>query len=66
MTIDNRCREQQRIADQLFLNFKHTKPGSKEQVRSLMTLSFLIGMWSDFFKREEKRMRSAMAIEGSL
>ena len=65
MSIDTRCKEQQRVADQMLMDFKYTAPGSKEQLRSLMTLSFLVSMWSDFFKNEEKRMKSALALEAS-
>ena len=63
MSIDNRCREQQRVADQMFMDFKYTRPGSKEQVRALNTLSFLVGMWADFLAQEEKRMSSALTLE---
>ena len=63
MSIDNRCREQQRVADQMFMDFKYTSPGSKEQVRALNTLSFLVGMWADFLVQEEKRMSSALTLE---
>ena len=66
MSIDNRCREQQRVADQMFMDFKYTSPGSKEQVRALNTLSFLVGMWADFLVQEEKRMSSAMTLEASV
>ena len=47
MTIDARCKEQQQTADRMFMDFKYTAPGSKEQVRALMTLTFLVGMWGD-------------------
>ena len=66
MSIDNRCREQQRVADQMFMDFKYTSPGSKEQVRALNTLSFLVGMWADFLVQEEKRMNSALTLEASV
>ena len=66
MSIDNRCREQQRVADQMFMDFKYTSPGSKEQVRALNTLSFLVGMWADFLGQEEKRMSSALTLEASV
>ena len=66
MTIDNRCREQRQVAEQLFMDFKGTKPGSNEQLRSLMTLSFLIGMWSDFFQREERRMNAVTALRAGI
>ena len=63
MSIDNRCREQQRVADQMFMDFKYTRPGSQEQVRALSTLSFLVGMWCDFLASEERRMTSALSLE---
>ena len=63
MSIDNRCREQRRVADQMFMDFKYTRPGSQEQVRALSTLSFLVGMWSDFLANEERRMTSALTLE---
>ena len=66
MSIDNRCREQQRVADQMFMDFKYTSPGSKEQVRALNTLSFLVSMWADFLVQEERRMRSALTLETSI
>ena len=62
MTIDNRCREQRSVADKMFMDFKYTAPGSPEQISSLKTLSFLIGMWSDFLQQEEKRMDAALSI----
>ena len=66
MSIDNRCREQQRVADQMFMDFKYTSPGSKEQVRALNTLSFLVGMWADFLAQEERRMSSVLTLEASV
>ena len=63
MSIDTRCREQQSVADQIFMDFKYTRPGSQEQVRALSTLSFLVGMWSDFLANEERRMSSALTLE---
>ena len=65
MSIDARCKEQQQTADRMFMDFKYTAPGSKEQVRALTTLSFLVGMWADFLMAEEKRMASALALEAS-
>ena len=63
MSIDARCKEQQQTADRMFMDFKYTAPGSKEQVRALTTLSFLVGMWADFLSAEEKRMASALSLE---
>ena len=65
MSIDTRCKEQQSIADQIFMDFKYTQPGSNEQIRALSTLSFLIGMWSDFLFNEEQRMKAALSLEAS-
>ena len=65
MSIDARCKEQQQTADRMFMDFKYTAPGSKEQVRALTTLSFLVGMWADFLTAEEKRMASALALEAN-
>ena len=62
MSIDNRCREQREVADKMFMDFKYTAPGSKEQIRALTTLSFLIGMWADFLDAEEKRMTAAISL----
>ena len=64
MSIDARCKEQQPVADRMFMDFKYTRPGSKEQLQALATLSFLIGMWADFLTAEEKRMDQAIALEG--
>ena len=48
----------------IFMDFKYTRPGSKEQLQALATLSFLIGMWADFLTAEERRMDQALALEG--
>ena len=63
MSIDARCQEQQSAADRMFMDFKYTRPGSKEQVQALATLSFLIGMWADFLTAEEKRMDQVIVLE---
>jgi hypothetical protein len=47
----------------MFMEFKYTRPGSKEQLRALGTLSFLIGMWADFLNAEEKRMDQALVLD---
>ena len=62
MSIDNRCREQRDVADQMFMDFKYTQPGSEEQIRALKTLSFLICMWADFLDAEEERMTAALSL----
>ena len=66
MSIHNSCKQLQRVADRMFMDFKYTSPGSKEQVRALNTLSFLVGMWADFLVQEEKRMSSALTLEASV
>ena len=63
MSIDARCKEQRRTADRMFMDFKATAPGSKQQVQALMTLSFLVGMWADFLSAEARRMDKALALE---
>ena len=63
MSIDARCQEQLRVADQMFMDFKYTRPGSNEQVRALNTLSFLVSMWFDFLSHEERRMDIALMLE---
>ena len=65
MSIDARCQEQRSVADRMFMDFKYTRAGSKEQLRALGTLSFLMGMWADFLTAEEKRMDQAMVLEAS-
>ena len=64
MSIDARCREQRSVADRMFMDFKYTRTGSKEQLQALSTLSFLIGMWADFLTSEEKRMDQVLVLEG--
>ena len=63
MSIDARCKEQRPTADRMFMDFKATAPGSKQQVQALMTLSFLVGMWADFLSAEARRMDQALALE---
>ena len=65
MSIDSRCKEQLRVSDQMFMDFKYTSPGSEEQVRALKTLSFLVGMWADFLTSEERRMTAALSLGSS-
>merc|ERR1712138_76535 len=55
MSIDNRCREQRDVADQMFMDFKYTQPGSEEQIRALKTFSFLIGMWAEKVKKKQHK-----------
>ena len=65
MSIDARCKEQQPVADRMFMDFKYTGAGSKEQLQALNTLSFLIGMWADFLAAEEKRMDQVLVLEAA-
>ena len=63
MSIDARCREQQRVADRMFMDFKYTPAGSPEQVRAISTLTFLMSMWADFFLNSEvNRMDAVLAL----
>ena len=48
------------------MDFKYTSPGSKEQLRALKTLSFLISLWPDFLVQEERRMMSVLSLETSV
>ena len=65
MSIDARCKEQQPVADRMFMDFKYTRAVSKEQLKALNTLSFLIGMWADFLAAEEKRMDQVLVLEAA-
>ena len=65
MSIDARCKEQQPVADRMFMDFKYTRAGSKEQLQALNTLGFLIGMWADFLAAEEKRMDQVLVLEAA-
>ena len=63
MSIDARCREQQKVAARMFMDFKYTPAGSPEQVRALSTLTVLMSMWADFFLNAEvRRMDAALAL----
>ena len=63
MSIDARCREQQSVADRMFMDFKYTPAGSPEQVRAIGTLTFLMSMWADFFLNSEvNRMDAVLAL----
>jgi len=63
MSISARCKNQQKTADRIFMDFKYTKPGSPEQHRSLMTLNCLISQWANFLVGEEKKMNSSWVFE---
>ena len=63
MSIDARCREQQKAADRMFMDFKYTPAGSPEQVRAIGTLTTLMSMWADFFLNAEvQRMDSTLTL----
>ena len=63
MSIDTRCREQQKVADRMFMDFKYTPAGSPEQVRAIGTLTVLMSMWADFFLNAElRRMDAVLAL----
>ena len=63
MSIDARCREQQKVADRMFMDFKYTPAGSPEQVRAISTLTVLMSIWADFFLNAEvRRMDAALAL----
>ena len=53
MTIDQRCKSQQITADRMFMDFKYTNPGSKEQLRALKTLNTLVCQWVVFFHGDD-------------
>ncbi len=54
MSIDERCRNQQSVADRIFMDFKYTKPGSEEQMRALASFNSLVCIWADFLLVDEK------------
>tara|TARA_B100001121_G_scaffold296457_1_gene301840 strand:+ start:268 stop:471 length:204 start_codon:yes stop_codon:yes gene_type:complete len=65
MSISARCKNQQKSADRIFMDFKYTKPGSLEQRRSLMILIDLIGEWAEYFRDEDKRVNPTIILESS-
>ena len=66
MSIHRRCKQLQRVADQMFMDFKYTSPGSREQLRALKTFNDQVLLWADFLAQEEKRMSSTLAVESSV
>ncbi len=66
MSIHNRCKQLQRVADQIFMDFKYTRPGSKEQLRALKTFNDQVCLWADFLVQEERRMCSTQSVEASV
>ena len=66
MSIHNRCKELQRVADRMFMDFKYTSPGSMEQLRALKTFNDQVCLWADFLVQEERRMSSSLAVEATV
>ena len=56
MSIDQQCREQQSTADRIFMDFKYTKVGSKEQVQSIEAFQTSIVLWASFLLEAENRL----------
>ncbi len=60
ISIEQRCRCQQNIADKMFMDFKYTQSGSIEQINALNSFNISIAMWAIFlennqlFSKEEK------------
>jgi len=50
----------------MFMDFKYTSPGSREQLRALKTFNDQVLLWADFLAQEEKRMSSTLAVEASV
>tara|TARA_B100000212_G_scaffold320002_1_gene277542 strand:+ start:26 stop:232 length:207 start_codon:yes stop_codon:yes gene_type:complete len=63
MSISDRCKNQQNMADRIFMDFKYTKPGSPEQLRSLMTLNYLISQWANFLVSKEKKIDPSLGLK---
>ena len=66
MTIDQRCKSQQITADRIFMDFKYTKPGSKEQLRALKTLNTLVCQWVMFFHGDESYVKEKVSLKESV
>lgn len=56
MSIDQQCREQQSTADRIFMDFKYTKVGSKEQVQAIEAFQTSIVLWASFLLEVENRL----------
>ena len=66
MSIHRRCKQLQCVADQMFMDFKYTSPGSREQLRALKTFNDQVLLWADFLAQEERRMSSTLAVKASV
>lgn len=49
----------------MFMDFKYTSPGSKEQLSALKTFNDQVRLWADFLLQEERRMSAALAVKAS-
>ena len=54
MSIEQRCKEQQVFADSIFMDFKYTQAGSKEQIHALEMFHSQVCMWCYYFPHSEK------------
>ena len=54
MSIEQRCKEQQVIADRIFMDFKYTQAGSKEQIHALEMFHSQVFMWCYYFCHSDK------------
>jgi len=50
----------------MFMDFKYTSPGSREQLRALKTFNDQVLLWADFLAQEERRMSSTLAVKASV
>ena len=62
MSISTRCKAQQAIADRIFMDFKYTKAGSREQHHSLKILNGLVAQWACFLATEEARRKEMQVV----
>ena len=53
MSIEQRCKEQQVFADRIFMDFKYTQAGSKEQINALEMFHSQVCMWCDYLRHSE-------------
>ena len=53
MSIEQRCKEQQVFADKIFMDFKYTQAGSKEQIDALKMFHSQVCMWCDYLRHSE-------------
>tara|TARA_B100001093_G_scaffold516937_1_gene597021 strand:+ start:332 stop:532 length:201 start_codon:yes stop_codon:yes gene_type:complete len=66
MSISKKCKQQQATADRIFMDFKYTYPGSAEQLRSLMTLNYLVSTWSATLEKEIDIVESRNLVNATL